>query len=403
MASSPRPPLPRSVWVLGFVSLFMDLSSEIIHSLLPLFITVTLGASVAVLGAIDGVAEATASFAKLAGGRLSDRQQKRKPWILAGYGLAALTKPLIALATGPLAVLGARLIDRTAKGLRGAPRDALIADETPPEQRGAAYGLRQSLDTVGALLAPVVAAGLMIWLAGDIRTVFWLAVIPAFVSVGIALFFLREPERKAAERKPQPLLSGFREVDRTCRRIILVAFLFTLARFSEGFLVLKAVEAGLGLTLAPLVLVVFNLSYVLLSYPAGALSDRRDPRAILTAGIALLVAGNVALATTSGLAGLVTGVALWGGHMALTQGLFAKLIADAAPPALRATSFGLFHVASGIGLLLASLGAGLLWDRDGSSATFLASAGVAAAAGVMLWLLPATHRPDGGESGAIRP
>jgi MFS family permease len=374
--------------VLGFVSLFMDLSSEIIHALLPLFVTVTLGASVAVLGAIDGVAESTASFAKLAGGRLSDRQQRRKPWIIAGYGMAALTKPLMALAGSPLAVLGARLVDRTAKGLRGAPRDALIADDTPPQQRGAAYGLRQSLDTVGALLAPIAAAGLMIWLAGDIRTVFWIAVIPALVAVGIAFFFLREPERTHAAPTPQPLLRSFREVDQSCRRIILVAFLFTLARFSESFLVLKAMEEGLGLTLAPLVLAVFNLSYVLLSYPAGAYSDRRDPRAILTTGIVLLVAGNVLLGTQPGLAALLLGVALWGGHMALTQGLFAKLIADAAPPHLRATSFGLFHVATGVGLLLASLGAGLLWDRDGSSAIFLASAGVAAAAGVMLWLLP---------------
>lgn len=370
----------------------MDLSSEIIHSLLPLFITVTLGASVAVLGAIDGVAEATASFAKLAGGRLSDKQQKRKQWILAGYGLAAVTKPLMALAGSPLTVLGARLVDRTAKGLRGAPRDALIADETPPEQRGAAYGLRQSLDTVGALLAPLVAAGLMILLASDIRSIFWIAVIPAFVSVAIILLFLREPERHTNGAKASPLLASFREVDRDCRRVILVAFLFTLARFSESFLVLKGADAGLSLATAPLMLVVFNLSYVLLSYPAGALGDRRDPRLILTGGILLLIAGNAVLATNAGLAGVIIGVALWGAHMALTQGLFAKLLADVAPSHLRATAFGLFNVATGIGLLLASLGAGLLWDRAGSPATFLASAAVAAVAGLMLWLLP-VRRP----------
>ncbi len=384
-----RPSLPRSVWVLGFVSLFMDLSSEIIHSLLPLFITVTLGASVAVLGAIDGVAEATASFAKLAGGRLSDKQQKRKPWILAGYGLAAVTKPLFALAGTPLTVLGARLVDRTAKGLRGAPRDALIADETPSDQRGAAYGLRQSLDTVGALLAPLAATGLMIWLAGDIRSIFWIAVIPAFVSVAIILFFLREPERHVTAAKATPLFKSFREVDKDCRRVILIAFLFTLARFSESFLILKGAAAGLSLATAPLVLVIFNLAYVLLSYPAGALGDRRDPRLILTVGIMMLIAGNVVLASTAGIAGVIVGVALWGAHMALTQGLFAKLLADVAPPHLRATAFGLFNVATGIGLLLASLAAGLLWDRSGSSATFVASAVVAAGAGGMLWLLPA--------------
>ncbi|GAA4033464.1 MFS transporter [Sphingomonas rosea] len=391
--SPTRRALPRSVWVLGFVSLFMDLSSEIIHALLPLFVTVTLGASVAMLGAIDGVAEATASFAKLIGGRLSDKQQKRKPWILAGYGMAAVTKPLFALAGTPLTVLGARLVDRTAKGLRGAPRDALIADETPSEQRGAAYGLRQALDTVGALLAPLAAAGLMIALAGDIRSIFWIAVIPAFVSVAIILIFLREPERAVREAKAPALWRSFREVDKDCRRVILVAFLFTLARFSESFFVLKGAEAGLSLATAPLVLVVFNLSYVLLSYPAGALGDRKDPRLILTAGIGLLIVGNAVLATTTSLAGLVVGVALWGAHMALTQGLFAKLLADVAPANLRATAFGLFNVATGIGLLLASLGGGMLWDRDGPGATFLASAAIAAAAGVFLWLLPKAPAP----------
>ena len=382
------PPLPRSVWVLGLVSLFMDLSSEIIHALLPLFVTVTLGASVAVLGAIDGVAEATASFAKLAGGRLSDRSRRRKPWILAGYGLAALCKPLFALAGTPLTILGARLVDRTAKGLRGAPRDAMIADDTPPGQRGAAYGLRQSLDTVGALLAPLAAAGLMIAFAGDIRAVFWVAAVPAFVSVAIAWAFLREPKARVAQARVQPLLSGFRRVDKTCRRLILVAFLFTLARFSESFLILKGAEAGLTLVTAPLLLVVFNLSYFLLSYPAGALGDRRDPRLILSGGIGLLIAGNLLLGSAPGLPALIVGVALWGGHMALTQGLFAKLIADAAPADLRATTFGLFHVATGVGTLLASVGAGLLWVRDGPDAPFLASAGIAAAAGAMLWLLP---------------
>jgi MFS family permease len=299
-----------------------------------------------------------------------------------------LSKPLFALASAPATVLGARLIDRTAKGLRGAPRDALIADDVPPPQRGAAYGLRQSLDTVGALLAPLAAAGLMIWLAGDVRTVFWIAAVPAFIAVAILLLFLREPRQHQAEPKAQPLLSGFREVDKDVRRLILVAFLFTLARFSESFLVLKAAEEGLGLATAPLILVVFNLSYMLLSYPAGAMGDRRDPRAILTSGILLLVAGNVVLGLGDGLALLVVGVALWGAHMALTQGIFAKLVADAARPELRATSFGLFHVATGFGTLLASVGAGLLWTRDGPDATFLASAGMAAAAGVMLWLLP---------------
>jgi MFS family permease len=383
-----RPRLPRTVWVLGFVSLLMDLSSEVIHALLPLFLTVTLGASVALLGLIDGVGEATASFAKLAAGRLSDRHGRRKPWILLGYGLAAATKPLFALAGTPLTVLGARLVDRTAKGIRGAPRDAMIADETPPAQRGAAYGLRQSLDTVGAFIAPLAAVALMWAFAEDIRAVFWVAVIPAVASVTLAWLLLREPRRHVEAAAPQPLLRGFREVDKASRRLILVAFVFTLARFSESFLILKGHYAGLSLAAAPLVLVVFNLAYLLLSYPAGALSDRRDPRAILVAGIALLIAGNLVLARTDSVAWAVVGVFLWGGHMALTQGLFARLVADSAPERLRATTFGLFHFATGIATLLASLAAGLLWERQGPEAAFTASAVVAALAALMVMSLP---------------
>jgi MFS family permease len=381
------------VWVLGFVSLLMDLSSEVIHALLPLFLTVTLGASVAILGLIDGVAEATASFAKLAAGRLSDRHGRRKPWILLGYGLSAATKPLFALAGTPLTVLGARLVDRTAKGIRGAPRDAMIADETPPEVRGAAYGLRQSLDTVGAFLAPLAAVGLMWAFAENIRAVFWVAVIPAAASVTLAWLLLREPRREVGAAGPQPLLRGFREVDKASRRLILVAFVFTLARFSESFLILKGHYAGLSLAAAPLMLVVFNLAYLLLSYPAGSLSDRRDPRAILVAGIALLVAGNLLLARTDGIAWAVVGVFLWGGHMALTQGLFARLVADSAPEPLRATTFGLFHFATGIATLLASLAAGLLWERQGPEAAFTASAVVAALAGLLVMSLPVAERP----------
>ena len=385
----PGPKLPRTVWVLGFVSLLMDLSSEIYHALLPVFLTVTLGTPVAVLGAIDGISEATASFAKLASGRLSDRNRRRKPWILLGYGLSAVTKPLFALAGSPATVLGARLLDRTAKGIRGAPRDAMIADDTPPEVRGAAFGLRQSLDTVGAFLAPLLAVGLMFLFAGNIRWVFWVAVVPAVASFALAWAALREPAHHEAPAKPQPIMAGFRAINRPTRRLIQLGFLFTLARFSESFLILKGVEAGLSLATAPLVLVLFNLAYLFGSYPAGALSDRRDPKSILLVGIAVLVVADLVLSRDWGLAGLAAGVALWGVHMALTQGLFARMIADASPPELRATSFGAFNFATGISTLLASLAAGLLWDRDGSSMTFLSAAAVATVAGVMLWLLPA--------------
>jgi MFS family permease len=386
-APAARPKIPRTVWVLGFVSLLMDLSSEIYHALLPVFVTVTLGLPVVALGAIDGIAEATASFAKLASGRLSDRSGKRKPWLLAGYGLAALSKPLFPIAQGAAELMGARFADRVGKGIRGAPRDAMIADETPAEIRGRAFGLRQSLDTVGALLAPLLAIALMAWLAGNIRAVFWIAAIPAALSFLLAWLALREPARHVAA-KPQLLFGGFREIDSQTRRVIAVGFLFTLARFSEGFLVLKGVEAGLSLAWSPLALVIFNIGFGLLAYPAGALSDRMSPKSLLMAGMAVLIAADLILAQPIGLPGLIAGVLLWGGHMALTQGILARMIADSAPEHLRATSFGAFWFASGIATLLASVAAGLLWDRDGSQATFLTGAAAAAVAMAMLSLLP---------------
>src|SRR4051812_16451385 len=387
-----RPPLPRNVWVLGFVSLFMDLSSEIYHALLPAFITMVLGLPATALGAIDGIAEATANFAKLFSGRLSDRSLKRKPWVMAGYGLAALSKPLFPLAASAPAGVAARFADRIGKGIRGSPRDAMLADETPPEIRGRAFGLRQALDTAGALLAPLAAIGLMAWLASDIRAVFWIAVIPAGISFLLAWLALREPEQHLAPPKKSPFFAGFRKLDKDTKRLLQVGFLFTLARFSEGFLILKGIDIGLTEAMSPLTLAIFNLAYVALAYPAGALSDRISPRPILMAGMAVLIAGNVVLAQTGSFVGLVIGTALWGAHMALTQGIFARMIADSAPEGLRATSFGAFWFVTGIASLLASLGAGLLWDRDGPSATFLTSAMVAAVALAMLSLLEEERR-----------
>ena len=384
---SSRPPLPRNVWVLGFVSLFMDLSSEIYHALLPAFITIVLGLPATALGAIDGVAEATANFAKLLSGRLSDRTQRRKPWIMGGYGLAALSKPLFPLASSAPLVMLARFADRVGKGIRGSPRDAMIADETPPEMRGRAFGLRQALDTAGALLAPLAAIGLMALLASNIRAVFWIAIIPAAISFLLAWLALREPEQRVAPQKKAALFAGFRDLNKDTKRLLQVGFLFTLARFSEAFLILKGIDIGLSEALSPLTLAIFNLAYVALAYPAGALSDRMSPRSILMAGMPVLIAGNAVLAETSSFLGLVLGTALWGAHMALTQGIFARMIADSAPQELRATSFGAFYFVSGIAGLLASLGAGWLWDERGSSATFLTSAGIAAVALAMLSLL----------------
>ena len=382
-----RPPIPRPVRVLGFVSLAMDMSSEIYHALLPAFVTITLGLPATALGAIDGIAEATANFAKLVSGRLSDRSRRRKPWILLGYGLAAASKPLFPLAQGAVELTGARFADRIGKGIRGAPRDALIADESPPEIRGRAFGLRQALDTVGALLGPLLAIGLMALLANDIRAVFWIAILPAIASFLLAWLALKESRPAAAPGAPSPVFAGFRELARPTRRLLAVGFLFSVARFSEAFLILKGIDVGLSAALSPLTLVLFNLAFVVLAYPAGALSDRISPKTILMAGMAVLIVGNLVLATSASYAGLALGVALWGAHMALTQGIFARMIADSAPAHLRATSFGAFWFVTGVGSLAASLGAGILWDRDGPSATFLASAGAAAVAMAMLSLL----------------
>lgn len=386
---STGPKLPRTVWILGIVSLLMDLSSEIYHALLPAFLTVTLGLPVVAMGAIDGIAEGTANIAKLVSGRLSDRQQRRKPWILLGYGLAAFSKPLFPLAQGALPVMGARFVDRIGKGIRGAPRDAMIADETPPELRGAAYGLRQALDTVGGFIAPLAAIGLMLLLADDIRTVFWIAAIPAFLSFLFAWAMLREPPRHLETSRVQAAWGGWRSLDIQVRRLIGVGFLFGLARFSEGFLILKAMDVGLAPAWSPLVLAMFSLAFLVLAYPAGALSDRMDPRSVLLGGIGVLIIADLWLAQTTELWAVFAGVALWGAHMALTQGIFSRMIADAAPEAQRATSFGAFFFASGIAALLANLGAGYLWDRGGPAETFTIAAGAAGVAGAMLWLLPA--------------
>jgi MFS family permease len=392
MSTAPRPRIPRTVWVLGFVSLLMDMSSEIYHALLPVFVTVTLGLPATALGAIDGIAEATANLAKLGSGRLSDRSQKRKPWIMAGYGLAALSKPLFPLAQGALALMGARFMDRIGKGIRGSPRDAMVADESPPEIRGAAFGLRQTMDTVGALVAPVLAIALMSLLADDIRLVFWIAVIPAALAFLLSWLALRETGRPQKSGKQPPLFAGFRELTGPTRHLLIVGFLFTLARFSESFLILKGMEVGLSAAWSPLSLILFNLAYVVLAYPAGAMSDRMSPKTILVAGMAVLIAADLILAQPVGLVGLAIGILLWGAHMALTQGIFARMIADSAPDHLRATSFGAFWFVTGIAGLLASIAAGLLWDRMGSPVTFYAGAGAAALALALLSLLQGRDR-----------
>lgn len=380
-----RPALPRSVIALGFVSLAMDLSSEMIHALLPLFMVGTLGLSVAAVGLIDGIAESTASITKVFSGWLSDRFGRRKPLILVGYGLAALSKPLFPLAAGALPVLAARFADRIGKGIRGAPRDALIADVTPARIRGRAFGLRQSMDTIGAFAGPLIAIGLMLALANDIRAVFWIAVIPAVAAVLIVLFAVEEPPAAADAQAKAPLrFSDLKRLDRAYWAIIGVGLLFTLARFSEAFLILKASGEGLPLWLAPAVLVAMNLVYSAAAYPAGIASDRIGTRGLLLASLVVLAAADLLLALVPGLAAAFAGIALWGLHMGLSQGLLSRLVADRAPAPLRGSAFGLFNLATGLAMLAASVTAGLLWDFVGSAATFLAGAGFAMAAGAAL-------------------
>jgi MFS family permease len=385
---SPRegrgPAVPRTVWALGLVSLFMDVSSEIIHGLLPLFLTVSLGASVAAVGLIDGIAEATAQIAKVFSGYVSDRMGRRKPLILLGYGLAALSKPLFPLAGSVATVLGARFADRIGKGLRGAPRDALVADVTAPEVRGRAFGLRQSLDTVGAFVGPLAAIALMALLSNDIRAVFWLAAIPALVSVLLVLLAVEDRRVGEGEARVPIRIAELKALPGPFWAVVALGVVFTLARFSEAFLILKASSEGLPMALAPAVLVVMNLVYSAGAYPAGILSDRVRPRLLLGCGLVLLVAADLLLALSHGLVGAFAGVALWGAHMAMTQGLMARLVADRAPERLRGSAFGLFNLASGAALLVASVAAGLIWDRFGPASTFLTGAGFAGAALLLL-------------------
>ena len=378
--------IPRTVWALGLVSLFMDLSSEIIHALLPLFLTATLGVSVAMVGLIDGISEATASITKVFSGYISDRIGRRKPLILLGYGLGALSKPLFALAGSAPVVLGARFADRIGKGLRGAPRDALVADVTPAAIRGRAFGLRQSLDTVGAFAGPLLAIGLMAAFANDMRLVFWVAVIPAILAVLCVIFGVEERIDHAAPKPERPpiVFADLKRLERPFWGVVALGVIFTLARFSEAFLILKVSAEGLPLTYAPAVLVVMNVVYALGAYPAGIASDRVSARILLGWGLACLILADLVLALVSGLAGAFAGIALWGLHMALTQGLMAKLVADQAPAELRGSAFGLFNLATGIALLVASVVAGLLWDKLGAHATFFAGAAIAAAALIAL-------------------
>jgi MFS family permease len=391
--------IPATVWTLGFVSLLMDTSSELIHALLPLYMAGALGASVLLIGVIEGVAEALALVVKVFSGYWSDVTRRRKPLVLAGYGMGAVTKLVFPLAASLSWVVAARFVDRIGKGIRGAPRDALVADVTPPAVRGAAFGLRQALDTVGAVIGPLLAVAAIGAFAGNFRAAFWVAVVPALLCVLLIVVGVREPaDAKAAP----PRRIRWREARRLPRAFVLVtaiAATLTLARFSEAFLVLRAHDVGLSNEEAPWVMVAMSLVYALVAYPAGRAADRGHAGRLLVAGMLMLVASDVVLAAAAGPRAALVGAALWGGHMALTQGLLAALVAATAPGDLRGTAFGVFNLASGVALLVASALAGALWDLAGPAATFAAGA-VFGALALAAWLLARGRLPALAPKGA---
>ncbi|WP_333673234.1 MFS transporter [Elioraea tepidiphila] len=391
--------IPSSIWALGFVSLLMDTSSEMIHALLPVYLVVGLGATALTVGIIEGIAEATAAITKIFSGALSDRLGRRKELAALGYGLAAFTKPIFPLAPTIGWLVAARFIDRVGKGIRGAPRDALVADLSPPELRGASFGLRQALDTVGAFLGPLLGIGLMALFADDFVSVFWVAVIPAFLAFGLIVFAVHEPERPPVARAVRNPLSRaeLAQLGSAYWWVVGVASVFTLARFSEAFLILRAESIGLPLMLVPAVFVVMNIAYAASAYPVGALSDRMDRVALLIVGLGLLIGADLALAFAPGLVGIACGVVLWGLHMGFTQGLLATLVADAAPAELRGTAYGMFNLVTGLAMLAASVIAGALWDWVGPAGTFVAGAVFAAA--TVAGLVPVRQRLDGRKAG----
>jgi MFS family permease len=368
--------IPRGIWILGFVSLLMDISSEMIHSLLPLFMVTTLGTSVFAVGIIEGLAESTALIVKVFSGILSDYIGKRKGLAVFGYALGAFTKPLFALAYSTGIVLTARVLDRIGKGVRGAPRDALVADITPPHLRGAAFGLRQALDTVGAFLGPLLGVGLMLLWANDFRAVFWVAVIPGILAVTLLLFGIREPERSKSKKQINPIRrKNLQRLNTSYWWVVTIGAIFMLARFSEAFLVLRGLQAGIPIALTPLVMVAMNLIYAVSAYPFGKLADRIRHTGLLAYGLIVLIAADLVLAQSNHWSTLLAGVTLWGIHMGMTQGLLAAMVADTAPADLRGTAYGFFNLMSGLAMLVASGLAGFVWDRFGAAITFYTGAG----------------------------
>ena len=381
--------IPRGVWVLGFVSMLMDISSEMVHSLLPMFLVTVLGTSAFTVGLIEGMAESTALIVKVFSGVLSDYLGKRKGLALFGYALGALTKPLFALSSGIGLVVTARLLDRVGKGVRGAPRDALVADITPAAMRGAAFGLRQALDTVGAFTGPLLGVGLMLIWTNDFRAIFWVATIPGLMAVALLLFGIHEPQSASGAKRINPLSrANLRRLGHPYWWTVGVGAIFTLARFSEAFLVLRAQQSGVAMALVPLVMVAMNLVYSACAYPFGKLSDRFSHSTLLLIGLLTLIAADLVLARNNDWVSLAVGIVLWGIHMGMTQGLLSTMVADTAPADLRGTAFGFFNLLSGVALLIASVLAGWLWDQYGPAFTFYGSAALSGLAMLSLVAKP---------------
>ena len=390
--------LPRNVWVLGFVSLLTDISSEMIHSILPLFLVSSLGASVATVGLIEGIAEATASVLKVFSGALSDYWGQRKGLAIAGYGLSTLVKPLFAIATSPAWVLLARFSDRVGKGIRVAPRDALVADVTAPSQRGAAYGLRQSLDTIGAFLGPLIAFIVLSVSAQNFRLVFWIAVLPGVLAVALLALGIQEP-KTPVQAKQNPLRwSALKSLNRGYWRLVGVALLFSLGNSSDAFLLLQAQHIGIADSLVPLSLVVMNVAYSLSAYPIGLLSDRIDRIKLLIGGFSLYAAVYLGFGFAQAPWQIWGLFALYGLHLGMSQGILLAIIANTIPNTLRGTAFGLINLVTGAALLPASLLAGFLWQNVSPQATFIAGSLFAIAAIALLFATPRDIVNQGVES-----
>ena len=386
--------IPRTVWVLGFVSLLMDVSSEMIQTLLPFYLVGVLGASATFVGFVEGLSVAIATVTKLFSGVISDITTRRKPLAVLGYGLGAVSKLIFPLATSTGWIVTAKALDRVGKGIRGTPRDALIADVTPPEIRGASFGLRKSLDTVGGFLGPLAAIGLMLALNNDVLTIYWIAVVPAFLAIALLIFGIREPEAPPSARPVKRFrLADVVLLNRAVWLVIIAACLLTAARFSEAFLLLKSQEAGFAPAMIPLTMVIMHAVYGLTAYPVGRLSDRVGRTGLLVLSILVLIAAYGALAVASGIAAFVLGIVLWGLHMGLSQGLLATLIADTAPAEMKGTAFGFFNLMTGLVVLIGNIAAGLIWDAYGSGATFLTGAALSVLALCVFMALRMRMRP----------